>query len=144
MRCSLQSRTIAIDEKAVYNLEVIMVLPESVGLMAGSNLLQAKPTLTDVSSKRKSPRRNKPARPTVRSKTTARRLADLERHGLLVQWTQVFPDKTSIVHTLWVPSRRSATKTVKEIKRESKSIRRAGEGYYRRVGVWVNRLVRLF
>ena len=118
---------------------------ESVRLMAGSNLLQAKPTLTaGPSLKRKSPRRNKPARPTVRSKTTARRLAYLERHGLLVQWTQVFPDKTSIVHTLWVPSRRSATKTVKEIKRESKSIRRAGEGHYQRVGVWVNRLVRLF
>ena len=55
---------------------------ESVGLMAGSNLLQAKPTLTDVSSKRKNPRRTKPARPTVLSKTTARRLAYLERHGL--------------------------------------------------------------
>jgi hypothetical protein len=56
---------------------------ESVGLMAGSNLLQERRTLTAESSKRKNhPRRSKPARPTVLSKTTARRLAYLERHGL--------------------------------------------------------------
>lgn len=61
----------------------------------------------------------------------------------LVQWTQVFPNKTSIVHTMWVPSRRIATKAVKEIKRESKDIRRAGIGHYRSVNIWMNRLVRI-
>jgi hypothetical protein len=60
-----------------------MVLPEELTSTIVSKLVQERPILTaGPSLKSKNPLRNKPARPTVLSKTTARRLAYLERHGL--------------------------------------------------------------